>query len=81
VFPLDVRLFCNMFVCESGAESHIFKGAWPNFADFMIDFNCVFFYLLTKGLNAPILNRKCELCYAKYDLYIHSTQLNSRNVV
>jgi hypothetical protein len=37
----------------------------------------VFPNYITKGLNAPILNRQCELCYAKYDFYIDSTQLNS----
>jgi len=50
-----------------------------------VDLNCFVFFkfpnYITKGLNAPILNRQCELCYAKYDFYIDSTQLNSRNVV
>ena len=43
---------------------HIF---WKEFSLIFADFN-VFFNFLAKGLNAPILNRKCELSYAKYDI-------------
>ena len=63
-------------------STYFYGGFILIFADFMVDFNCVFFnfYFLMKGLNAPILNRQCELCYPKYDIYVDSTQLNSRNV-